>query len=194
MSMNKSSDIQQYNSIGVSRVGKLGAILAGIGVLVTLPFLLHSWGSYIPNWLVIASQSLGLLLLVIGVSLIYWSKAPEKFNLKVFIVCAILFFIVGSVYWGFGKAAGDAGLEGLGLFFALQGVLYMVLWIKVGLALRKGIEKSFRKNLFYPVVIFIAALIALIPGYSELFKHVGNAFMALLLFTQAKDIWEIELK
>lgn len=194
MSMNKSSDIQQCNSIGVSCVGKLGATLAGIGVLVTLPFLLHSWGIDIPNWLVIASQSLGLLLLVVGVSLIYWSKAPEKFNLWVFTVCAILFFAVGCVYWSYGIAVGDADSEGLGLFLALQGVLFAVLSIKVKLVLRKGIERSFRKNLFYPLLIFIAALIALIPGYSELFEHIGNAFMALLMFTQAKDIWEIELK
>ncbi|TPF92136.1 hypothetical protein BG22_09840 [Bifidobacterium sp. UTBIF-78] len=82
----------------------------------------------------------------------------------------------------------------MGLFLALQGVLFVVLSIKVKLVLRKGIEKSFRKNLFYPLLIFIAALIALIPGYSELFEHIGNAFMALLMFTQAKDIWEIELK
>lgn len=183
----------ENNKTKIKKAIELVLTIAGLALVA--PYartVITSWTADWVNPLAVA----GWISIIVGVGLLVSGKNPNRLNVAIFGGCSAVSFVLGCVFMISGLDSNNeqcqsAVWQSVGLFCFIQTFLYAVAFVFALWAWHKSIPLDLHKVLFYPLVIVIMVPVSFLPGYSGLTEELSKAFLGLLTFTQAKDLWEV---
>ena len=166
-------------------MGKIGVWVISVGMLALIcSSLFESTGLHIAGIV----GAVALLSVALGILLFIKGESPEKFAIAVFGIYLATFLTAGAPSYILGIVTKQENYLYSGLFCLIQAVIALIALIK---ARKRKEHRDFRALYFYPLLMLIAPTLALMPGYDLLFDKLGGAFFSLMVFEQAKDLWQI---